>query len=140
MSETIESWRKVFRDGFAPLCSTEGLEAIHEALRTNDKRLIRGSTTQPPPLTTTEGWPVEACCLVAYSGWQGDKLETVGEVETYFARMCCEIDNRLGEPAACRWLLNAFDGDAHEAKDYWAGLRRELMAECKLALEARKAS
>jgi hypothetical protein len=43
---------------------------------------------------------------VGYCAWQGDGLETVAEVEEFFARVCFEADQVLGEPAACRWFLN----------------------------------
>lgn len=54
-------------------------------------------------------WPVEAACPIGYAGWHGDGLDTVGEVEEFFARACFEADRRMGEPAACRWLLNWID-------------------------------
>lgn len=105
----MESWRKVWREGMAPLLSTPGLEALQRALTTDDARLLQGVTTTPPPLQCVQDWPVEAACALGYCGWQGEGLETVAEVEEFFARMCFEIDQRLGEPAACRWFLNWFD-------------------------------
>jgi hypothetical protein len=56
-----------------------------------------------------QNWPVQNACALAFCGWQGEGLETVAEVEEFFARVCFEIDERLGEPAACRWFLNWFD-------------------------------
>ncbi len=105
----MESWRKVWRDGLAPLISTEGLEALRSALANDDARLLQGATTTPPPLQCVQDWPVEAACALGYCGWQGEGLESVAEVEEYFARLCFEVDQRLGEPAACRWFLNWFD-------------------------------
>ena len=70
-----------------------------------------------------QDWPVEAACALGYCGWQGDGLETVGEVEEFFARACFEADQRLGEPAACRWFLNWFDDTPRDE------MRRELLAE-----------
>jgi hypothetical protein len=52
--------------------------------------------------------PVEAACLVGYCGWQGDGLETVAEVEEYFARIVHSVDLALGKPAACRWFFDWF--------------------------------
>ena len=46
----MDSWRKVWRDGLAPLISTEGLEALRTALCDDDARLLQGATTTPPPL------------------------------------------------------------------------------------------
>ena len=36
----MESWRKVWREGLAPLLSTGGLEALRQALVTDDARLL----------------------------------------------------------------------------------------------------
>ena len=61
-----------------------------------------------------------------------DNIEpAVGQVEEHFARCCFEADQRLGEPAACRWFLNWFD-DAPRTD-----MRRELLAEVELALADR---
>src|SRR5262249_40374866 len=120
---TMETWRTVWRDGFAPALSRKGLEALRAALLADDPRLTQGSTTTPPPLMCVQDWPVEAACALGYCGWQGDKLETVGQVEEYFARCCFEADTRLGEAAACRWFLNWFDDTPR------AEMRRELLAE-----------
>src|SRR6187397_2364540 len=56
----MESWRLVWRDGFVPVISTSGLEALREALKSDDPRLTQGSTTTPPPLMCVQDWPVEA--------------------------------------------------------------------------------
>src|SRR5437868_1687903 len=94
---TMESWRKVWREGVVPLLSTDGLEALRHGLLADDTRLVQGATTTPPPLPSVQDWPVEAACALGYCGWQGEGLETVAEVEEFFARMCFEIDQRLGE-------------------------------------------
>ncbi len=107
----MESWRKVWRDGVAPLLSVDGLEALRQALATDDVRLIQGATTTPPPLQYVH-WPVKAACLISYAGVDlcgGFDHATVGDVEEFFTRMCVDIDQRLGEPAGCRWFLNWFD-------------------------------
>lgn len=127
----METWREVWRDGFAPLLSTAGLAALAEALRTDDPRLTQGSTTTPPPLMCVEDWPVEAACCIGFCGWQGDGLETVGEVEEFFARACFEADQRMKEPAYCRWFLNWFDDTPRDE------MRRELLVEAELALADR---
>jgi len=128
---TMESWRLVWREGFAPVLSTTGLEALRDALLLDDPRLTQGSTTTPPPLMCVQDWPVEAACALGYCGWQGDTLDTVGQVEEFFARACFEADQRLGEPAACRWFLNWFDDTPR------AQMRRDLLAEVELALAER---
>ena len=130
----MESWRKVWRDGLAPLISTAGLEALRAALANDDARLLQGATTTPPPLQCVQDWPVEAACALGYCGWQGEGLESVAEVEEFFARMCCEIDNRLGEPAGCRWFLNWFDETPRDE------MRSLLLTEVNRTLGRRRAS
>jgi hypothetical protein len=105
----MESWRKVWRDGAAPLLSVSGLEALRRALLDDDLALLQGATTTPPPLQCVQDRPVEAACALTYAGWKGEGLETVGEAEEFFARMCFEIDQRLHESAGCRWFLNFWD-------------------------------
>lgn len=130
----MESWRKVWRDGLVPLISTEGLEALRSALANDDARLLQGATTTPPPLQCVQDWPVEAACALGYCGWQGEGLESVAEVEEYFARLCFEVDQRLGEPAACRWFLNWFDETPRDE------MRSLLLAEVNRTLGRRRAS
>lgn len=130
----MESWQKVWRMGLAPLLSVEGLEALQGALQSDDPRLMQGATTTPPPLQCVQDWPVEAACALGFCGWQGDGLETVAEVEEYFARMCFEVDQRLGEPAACRWFLNWFDDTPRNE------MRKLLLAEVQSELQRRGAA
>jgi hypothetical protein len=129
----MESWRKVWRDGVVPLLSTESLEALRQGLVNDDACLIQGATTTPPPLQCVQDWPVEAACGLGYCGWRGEGLETVAEVEEFFARMCFEIDRNLGEPAGCRWFLNWFDETPREE------MRQQLLAEVNRALALRHA-
>jgi hypothetical protein len=127
----MESWRKVWREGLAPLLSTKGLESLGRALANDDGRLLQGATTTPPPLQCVQDWPVEAACSIGFCGWQGEGLETVAEVEEYFAQICFEVDQRLGEPAACRWFLNWFDETPRDE------MRRLLGAEVARTLAQR---
>ncbi|MCC6417955.1 MAG: hypothetical protein IT429_06855 [Gemmataceae bacterium] len=127
----MEAWRKVWREGVAPQLSTAGLDALQLALATDDGRLLQGATTTPPPLQCVQDWAVEAACAVGFCGWQGDGLETVAEVEEFFARVCFEADQLLGEPAACRWFLNWFDEAPRDE------MRRELAAEVARVLAQR---
>jgi hypothetical protein len=129
----MESWRKVWREGLAPEVSTPGLDALRQALIHDDPRLLQGATTAPPPLQCVQDWPVEGACGLGYCGWQGDGLETVAQVEEFFAKACFEADRRLGEPAACRWFLNWFDDTPRDA------MRRQLLAEVSRILAQRLA-
>jgi hypothetical protein len=126
----MESWRRTWRLGFAPLLSERALLGLLKALQCNDVRLVQGSTTIPPPLFCTAGWPVEAGCALGYSiacdrgglvpppscdrslaydSQQAKELACIGEVEEEFSRLCHECDKALGESAGCRWFLNWFD-------------------------------
>ncbi|MFL5328533.1 MAG: hypothetical protein ACJ8C4_06425 [Gemmataceae bacterium] len=127
----MECWRKVWRDGFAPVLSTSGLQALREALMRDDSRLIQGHPTSPPPLQSMLDWPAEGACLLGYSGWQGDGKETVGDVEETIARACFEADQRLGEPASCRWFLNWYDEAPRDE------MRREMLSEITRELALR---
>lgn len=128
----MESWRTVWRDGFAKILPVAGLVALRTALEVDDPRLIQSATTTPPPLMCVQNWPVEAACALGFCGWQGEGLSTVGEVEEFFARMCFESDRQLGEAGAMRWFLNWFDDTPRDE------MRRELAAEIELALAARE--
>ena len=130
----MESWQKVWREGLEPLLSTTGLQALGDALAKDDPRLLQGATTVPLPSQCVQDWPVEAACALGFCGWQGEKLETVDEVEEYFARMCFEIDQRLSEPAACRWLINWFDETPREQ------MREQLLAEVNRSLAQRRSA
>ena len=128
----VQAWQKVFRDGIAPQLCTPALGALQKALENDDPRLLQGAPTSPPPLQAVQEWPVEAACSLGYCGWQGEGLETVGQVEEYFARVCYEADCSLGEPAAVRWFLNWFDETPR------ATMRQQLAAEIARVLAQRQ--
>jgi hypothetical protein len=125
----MESWRTVWRDGFAKVLSLRGLLALRDALVADDKRLIQGTTMTPPPMACVRDFQVEAACAIGLCGWQGEKLGTVGEVEEQFAKACFEADSQLGEEAACRWFLNWFDDTPRPE------MIRELLPEVELAIK-----
>jgi len=127
----MESWRMVWREGFAPEFSTAGLEALWHALRSDDPRLMQGASTSPPPLSCHHDDAINGCCSIGWCGFQGENLETVGEVEEYFARACFEADQRLGEAGASRWFLNWYDDAPRTA------MRLELQAEVERILDQR---
>ena len=130
----MNTWQHVWRNGFAPVLSKAGLLALRRALRKNDSRLTQGSTTTPPPLACAQDWPCEGACALGFCGWQGEGCTTVGEVEEYFAKCCFEADQRLGEPAGCRWFLNWFD-DAPRSE-----MIQGLLGEIERELIERRAS
>lgn len=117
--------------GVAPLLPTAGLEALARALADDDPRLLQGATTTPPPLQSFQDWPVEAACGIGFCGWQGQSLETVAQVEEFFAGICFEVDQRLGEPAACRAFLCWYDETPRNS------MRIELLSEVSRTINER---
>lgn len=105
----LQSWQKVWRDGFAPQLSDAALAALAAGLERDDVRILQGATCSPPPLDCVRDWPVEAADAIGFACWQGDGLATVGEVEEAFARACHLADELLNEPGACRYYLNWHD-------------------------------
>jgi hypothetical protein len=127
----MESWRMVWRDGFAPLLTDDHLAALRDGLARDDPALLQGRITEPPPLACCSDWPVKAACLLGYGGWKAYGLATVGEVEEFFAGLCVRCDEALGEPAGCRWFLAWFD-EAPRAE-----VVAELLAEVRAELARR---
>ncbi len=130
-NEILAPWQHAWRAA-APHISTAGLVALERALVTDDGRLMTGGTTRPLPIACVQDWPVEAACPLAFGGWIGDGLVTVGEVEEYFARLCYEIDQTLGERGGVSWLLNRIDETPRDT------MRTELLVEVRASLAARR--
>lgn len=127
----MEAWRKVWREGIAPQLSDRALTALKDGLLKDDPNLLQGATTSPPPSQCVQEWAVEAACALGYCGWQGEGLKTVSEVENYFARICFEADQRLGDQSMARWFINWFD-DAPRPE-----MRRQLLVEVNRELNNR---
>lgn len=128
----METWRKVWREGVAPLLSAAALTALADGLERDDERIIQGRTVLAEwPAVSQRESPAAAACALGYCGWLGEELETVGEIEDFFGRLCGHIDDRLELEAGCRWFLNWFDETPREE------MRRELRAEVRLELEQR---
>jgi len=123
----MESWRIVWRDGLSKCFNREQLTALATGLRNDDAKLLQGATTMPPPLMCVQDWPVEGADCIGYCGWKTG-LRTVGEVEEFFAKCCFDADQRLGEPAACRWFLNWFDDTPRDK------MRVELLEEVERSI------
>ncbi len=127
----MESWRKAWRYGLAEQFSTPDLESLRRALIEDDERLLQSATGSPPPLQCMLECAVEAACAVTFTAWRVDGLITIGEVENYFAEVCAEVNRHLGEPAGCRWFLNAYDDTPRES------MRVQLLAEVQRTLKQR---
>lgn len=129
-----KTWQEVWRVGFAPLLSRATLEQLAEALRSDDERLIQGSTTLPPPLMVVQDWPAEGGCAVGFCGVidrGGFGVATVRDCDVYFSTACFDADARLGHRADSRWFLNWFDNTPRDE------MRRELLPEVERAIAAR---
>jgi hypothetical protein len=127
----MNSWRKVFRDGIAPQLSTPALEELRKALSGDDPALLQGQTTAPLPCPDNDSLPVAGACPIALAGWRGEGLETVAEVEDYFARIVLGSDQALGQPASCRYFFHFADAVDRQT------FRRELLAEVTQVLTER---
>lgn len=124
----MEAWKVVWRKAIVPLLPRLGLEALANALLMDDPQLLQGATTSPPPLSCVQDWPVEAACVVGYCGWKAGGLETVAQVEEFFAKVCFDCDQLMNQPAACRDFLNWFDETPRDE------VRRQLLPEVERAL------
>lgn len=111
----------------------DGLESLLVALVTDDKRLIQGTTSCPPPLMCVQDWPCEGSCALGWTFYKGGDV-TVGEVEEHFAAMCFQADQMIGEIAGSRWFLNWFDDTPRDQ------MRRELIPEVIRAVFARRSN
>ncbi len=104
----MEPWRRVWRDGIVPLLSIRSLEALRQALADDDPRLVQGAIVLPAePMGHLD--PAQAACGLGYCGWQGEDLETVGQVQEFFLLLVGGVERRLCEPGGSRHFLNWFD-------------------------------
>ena len=125
----MESWREVFRKAFVKVAPKEGLQSLYQALQDDDQRLIQGQSTEPAPLMSLQGHPVEGACMIGYCAWRGGEgdVKTVGETEEAFADLVWKCDQIMGGHAESRWLLQYWDDTPRE------DARRELIKELELA-------
>jgi hypothetical protein len=123
------AWRDVWRRGIAPLLAREDLQALLEALRRDDPTLLQGRTLEPCYAPGMDDFPCQGGCLLAYAGWRGQGLRTLGEVDEYFARLCFSADAALNCPGAVSVLFEYFDRTPR------AEMRRELEVEILMTLD-----
>jgi len=129
----MESWRYVWRTGVVPHLFTQALEALRQALVSDDARLIQGATTQPRPLGCFAHFPAEGACALSFGPWQAEGLVSVAEVEESFARLCDQIDQCTGEPGSFRYFVTWSDDTPRDV------MRRELLCEVLRELALRRA-
>jgi hypothetical protein len=123
-----DRWRAVFRAGLVPLLTRAELEALRDALASDDAALVQGATTVPPASRVVLDAPVTAACPLAWCAWRGRGLAAVGAVEALFALWCFECSRALNEHAAVRHFLGWWDETPREEG------RRLLLAEVVRAL------
>lgn len=129
----MEDWRRCWRHGFATQMDDEELLALARALEADDRALIQGGTTLPPPLLGVDDWEVEGACPAALPIWRVAGLAYVGDVQAEFGLRCADADRRLGEAGACRHFLRWVDESPRDV------MRRDLLSEVRLALAERRA-
>jgi hypothetical protein len=129
--EEMPAWKKCWRDGIAPQLDQDALKALRRALLNDDRRLIQGATTSPPPLHCVSDWQVEAADAISFALWQGNGYATVGQLEEQFALVCMKASEALGDPTGCRWFLNWWDETDRKTA------RQALLVELDLHLFAR---
>jgi hypothetical protein len=93
---------------------------------------MQGVISSPPAFDAQDDCGIESCCAIGYSGWLGDGLNTVGQIDEFFTRICEGADALIRQPAACRHFLNWFDNTPRSQ------MRRELLTEVELALQQRE--
>lgn len=129
----LEPWRQTWRDGIVPQLPGAALIALADALQHDDGSLIQGVTTSPPNLRLMEEWPMECACAIAFAGWRGCGMQTVGQAAEFFALVMYNCDCRLGHPQAAKPFVDWFDNTPRDQ------MRQLLLAEVELALSRRKA-
>ena len=126
----MESWRLVWRDGFAPVLTTDRAGGPPRRPRGGRPPADAGLHDHPAPAAcacrTGRSRPPARSATAAgrATGWRPSARSRSSS-----PACCFEADQRLGEPAACRWFLNWFDDTPRDE------MRRELLAEVELALE-----
>jgi hypothetical protein len=134
----LEPWRHALREGVfaatrpdgSPFISDAALAALAAALAADDPRLVQDTTCRPKPTGGACGpltrYPVAGACLIGYCAWQGDGLETVGEVEEFFDNLCLAADEQMGRSAV--WTFLEFFDDTPRP-EVLAALRVEVARE-----------
>jgi hypothetical protein len=87
---------EIFTAGIAPRLGLAGLQALRDALERDEPALIQGNTTKPDLNTTCRGEPCEGACGVAYALWKTLELQSIGETERAFTRLCVSVDAQMG--------------------------------------------
>lgn len=129
----LPKWQLMFRSGFAPLLSTKALEALRDGLEKNDERLVQGITCVPPAIQGCKELPPQQACALAYAGWHGERIQTVGALEEWFAEICLSAQERVKWEVKPSDFLSFFDDTPKEL------MSRYLLQEVNWELAMRRA-
>jgi hypothetical protein len=130
----LRPWQVAWRNGFAPLLTTSGLEALRSALLHESPELVRGVTTTLPDGADPNDSPPTAACPLAYAGWRGDGLPSAAAVEAWWVELYDAADARLTDGPAGVWELLDFIDESPRPV-----VRRGLMLEVGRELARRAA-
>lgn len=128
----METWRFIFRKGFAPLLSISALEALKTGLHQDDPTLVQGCVVFPKPIPGFWDLPAAVTGLLAYIGREGEGLFSVFEVSEFHNRLKDAAAQKLGAENNAQELLEWFDKAPREI------MRKELLGEVRRELRARK--
>ena len=128
----MEAWQKVWRDRIAPQLSAVELRALWYGLKEDDPAILQRVNCLPANIMMrNQEFPIGACSIT-YAGWKGNCLNTVERCEEFFARVCFNCDQAIGEPAGCRHFLNWHDETPREE------MRVALLEEVERVLDERR--
>lgn len=109
----MEKWRRAWRLGIMPLLSKKARDALHKAVKENSPDLIQGKSTVPDIFCSDETKP-EACCVLAYTGWRGEGLETVQEIMGYCKILVDHINRSLPHDVCVGDFVQWYDSNPRE--------------------------
>jgi len=92
-------WRLAWRYGFSDLLPRTGLIALKEAIISDDRRLIQGSSTLPLRIFKRPKLPIVGACAVSFCLWQANEFSLVGEVWSSLDRLKREVKARIADAA-----------------------------------------
>jgi hypothetical protein len=129
----LKPWQKAFREEIAPHLSEKTLAVLRKGLDEDDPRLVQGTTVSPHPSgpigSRGRTTPPTGACALGYCGWQGEGLNSVGDVWDFFGKFRNEVDD---------YALNDFVSffDSNERHMVFAALSSEIDAVLAERLEA----
>ncbi len=128
----METWRFIFRKGFAPLLSFSALEALKSGIQQDDPALLQGCVVFPKLIPGFWDVPAVATGLLAYIGKEGEGLFSVAEVTEFHNRLKEAAAQKLGAVNIAQGFIEWFDKTPRQL------MRKELLKEVRREIKARK--